>query len=86
LSSPYITKDLTNSGYWISGHLTDKSQAFKMQQVILRLDDELNIITNYKLVLPEYANNNFTGFQYMDNGGFIAVRACKVKAMDLFLV
>lgn len=71
LSTSYISKDLVNGGFWISAHLTDKNAPSKMQQVILRLDDQLNIITNYKLVLPEYANNSFTGFQSMDNGGFI---------------
>ncbi|QEC66065.1 gliding motility-associated C-terminal domain-containing protein [Panacibacter ginsenosidivorans] len=72
LSSPYISKDIANGGFWVSGHLTDRTQPSKMQQIVLRLDDELNITTTYKLVLPDYANNNFTGFQYMNNGGFIA--------------
>ena len=80
LNSPYISKDLSNGGYWISGHLTDKSQPSKMQQVIIRLDDNLNITTSYKLVLPEYANNNFAGFQYMQNGGFIACSGMESKS------
>ncbi|CAN5470121.1 hypothetical protein BH10BAC2_BH10BAC2_23890 [soil metagenome] len=72
LNSPYISKDAANGGYWISGNLTDRKQPSKMQQVILQLDAGLNITKSYKLVLPEYTNNSFAGFQNMSNGGFIA--------------
>lgn len=72
LNSPYISKDDSNGGYWISGNLTDKKQPSKMHQVILKLNAGLNIVKSYKLVLPEYTNNSFAGFQSMSNGGFIA--------------
>lgn len=72
LNSPYISKDDSNGGYWISGNLTDKKQPSKMHQIILKLDAGLNIVKSYKLVLPEYTNNSFAGFQSMSNGGFIA--------------
>jgi hypothetical protein len=72
LSNAYIFKDASNNGYWISGHLTDKSQASKMQQLILKLDANYTITNTYKLVMPEYANNGYSGFQSLASGGFIA--------------
>jgi len=72
LSNAYISKDASNNGYWISGHLTDKLQASKMQQIILKLDANYAITKTYKLVMPEYANNGYSGFQSLQSGGFIA--------------
>lgn len=72
LNNAYIFHDASNNGYWISGHLTDKSQASKMQQVAIKLDDNFAITKTYKLVIPEYANSGYSGFQSLKSGGFIA--------------
>ena len=71
LSSPYIFKDPLNNGYWINGHLTNKDQANKMQQVAIRLDNEFNIAGSYRMIIPEDVNSAYSGFQPLPGGGFI---------------
>ncbi|MET0394277.1 MAG: LamG-like jellyroll fold domain-containing protein [Chitinophagaceae bacterium] len=83
--NPYLFKNPSGPGYYISGHTIDQSSYSNMNQVVITLDEDFNIVKSRLVALNTSTKDGFTGFVPLADGSFIGTTTSQPGNADATL-
>lgn len=78
--NPYLYRNPAGPGYFISGHTIDIVSYANMQHVVLKLDDNFNIVKTSLISASPVTNDFVTGFYPLADGSFITTASNQVNS------
>lgn len=77
--NPYLYRNPAGPGYFISGHTIDIVSYANMQHVVLKLDDNFNIVKTSLINVSPVTNDFVTGFYPLADGSFVTTASSQVN-------